>query len=104
MHPHLAAVQPNSQVTLDVTINPLQQLTKGNSIVGHIEIEHDDNKIEDGKKEEWGDLNEFSSSEFPLNERCSFYMGCVTISSESRHAIEFVYMIEAESIVHSQIL
>ena len=102
MHPHSAHVQPDSQVMLNATINPSPQLTKGNGIDNNILYEHDDGEIEAGKEEECWDINEFASSKFPLNERCSFYIGVVPISSENFQAIEFVYMNEAESIVCSQ--
>ena len=94
--PNSSEVAPESQVTVETAI------TEENSVVGNIQFEHDDGEIEVGEEEEWGDINEFSTSEFPINERCSYYMGRVPISADNRQAVEFVYMVEAESLVRSQ--
>ncbi len=96
MHPHSAAVQANSQDTLNATI------TVGNSIIDYIQFERNDGEIEDDEEEEWGDINEFSSTELLLNECCIFYMDGVPILSENLKAVEFVYMIEAELLICSQ--
>jgi hypothetical protein len=47
-------------------------------------------------------ITEFTSDQFEVNERCSYYMNRVPISHENRKAVEFVYMIEADTIVRSQ--
>jgi len=47
-------------------------------------------------------ITEFTSDEFEVNERCSYYMGRGPITTENRAAVEFVYMIEADTIVRSQ--
>ena len=63
---------------------------------------------EDREEEEGGDedddfgITEFTSDEFEVNERCSYYMGRVPISADNRASVEFVYMIEADRIVRSQ--
>jgi len=94
---HLMAEVPlESQVTVDTTIN------EEDSVVGNIQFVHSDGEIEPGEEEEWGDINKFSSSDFPINERVSFYMGRVPISNDNRQAVEFCYMVEAESLVRSQ--
>jgi len=96
MHPNLAEVPLESQVTVDTTIH------EEDSVVGNIQFVQSDCEFEHGEEEEWGDINEFSSSEFPINERVSFYMGRVPISNDNRQAVEFCYMVEAESLVRSQ--
>ena len=44
------------------------------------------------------DLNDYSSDRFSLNERRHFYMDRLSISSQNRIAVEFVYMLEAETL------
>ena len=56
----------------------------------------DDEDIEDFA------ITEFTSDEFEVNERCRYYMDNIPISSDNRAAVEFVYMIEADTIVRSQ--
>jgi hypothetical protein len=97
-HSNSSEVQPESQVTVETTI------TEENSEVGNIQFDvcHNDAEIEEGNEEEWGDINQFSTSKFPINERCSYYMGRVPISADNRQAVKFVHMVEAESLVRSQ--
>ena len=45
-----------------------------------------------------GDLNDYSSDQFSLNERRHYYMDRVSITSKNRAAVEFVYMVEAETL------
>lgn len=47
-------------------------------------------------------ITEFTSDEFEVNERCSYYMNRGPITTENRAAVEFVYMIEADTLVRSQ--
>ena len=44
------------------------------------------------------DLNDYSSDHFSLNERRHFFMDRHSISSHNRIAVEFVYMLEAETL------
>jgi len=44
------------------------------------------------------DLNDYSSDQFSLNERCHHFMDRAQISSQNRSAVEFMYMIEAETL------
>lgn len=44
------------------------------------------------------DLNDYSSDQFSLNERRHYFMDRAAISSQNRAAVEFVYMVEAESL------
>jgi hypothetical protein len=96
--------QNSDKVPAESQVNVETAITEDNSAVGNIQFDvaHDDAEIEEGDEEEWGDLNEFSLSKFPLNERVSFYMGRNPISSDNRQVVEFCYMIEAESLVCSQ--
>ena len=45
-----------------------------------------------------GELNEYSSDQFSLNERRHYFMDRAPISSQNRAAVEFVYMVEAETL------
>jgi hypothetical protein len=47
-------------------------------------------------------ITEFTSDQFEVNTSCSYYMDRVPITSDNRQAVEFVYMIEACTIVRSQ--
>ena len=47
------------------------------------------------------DLNDYSADQFSLDKRHSFYMERQLILSNNRTAVEFIYMLEAESWVHS---
>jgi len=47
-------------------------------------------------------ITEFTSDDFEVNERCRYYMDNILITSENRAAVEFVYMVEADTIVRSQ--
>jgi hypothetical protein len=42
-----------------------------------------------------GELNDYSATDYPLNERISYYMDCLPISSSNQSAVEVVYMVEA---------
>ena len=44
------------------------------------------------------DLNDYSSDQFSLNERRHYFMDRVAISTQNRAAVEFVYMVEAETL------
>jgi hypothetical protein len=44
------------------------------------------------------ELNDYSSDQFSLNERRHYYMERVPITSRNRAAVEFVYMVEAETL------
>ena len=83
-HPKSVADQADSQVTLNATI------TKENSVISNIQFEHYDGEIEEGNEEEWGDINEFSSSKSLLNEHCSFlwvvFLFCQTIARRMNFA------------------
>ena len=46
-------------------------------------------------------INFYWATEYPINERVSYFMGRVPISSNNRMAVETVYMIEAYTIVRS---
>ena len=46
-----------------------------------------------------GDLNDYSSDQFSLNERRHYFMDQFAISPQNRAAVEFVYMIEAETLI-----
>jgi hypothetical protein len=48
-----------------------------------------------------GELNNYSATDYPLNERISYFMDRLPISSSNRSAVEAVYMVEALTIVHS---
>jgi hypothetical protein len=48
-------------------------------------------------------MNAFSSGgEFTVNERCSYYMDRVPITLSNRHAVEIVYMVEAETLCRNE--
>jgi hypothetical protein len=48
-------------------------------------------------------MNAFSSgAEFSVNERCSYYMDRVQITLNNRHAVEIVYMVEAETLCRNE--
>ena len=57
------------------------------------ELEVDRNEMEAGLD----DLNDYSSDQFSLNERRHYFMERAAISSQNRAAVEFVYMVEAET-------
>ena len=44
------------------------------------------------------DINEYSSDKFSVNERRHYFMDRAAISSHNRAAVEFVYMVEAETL------
>ena len=44
------------------------------------------------------DLNDYSSDKFSVNERRHYFMDRAAISSQNRAAVEFVYMVEAETL------
>ena len=44
------------------------------------------------------DLNNYSSDKFSVNERRHYFMDRAAISSQNRAAVEFVYMVEAETL------
>jgi len=44
------------------------------------------------------DINEYSSDKFSVNERRHYFMDRAAISSQNRAAVEFVYMVEAETL------
>ena len=46
-------------------------------------------------------ISEFTTEQFEVNERCSYFMNRVPISNDNRAAVEAVYMIEAITIVRS---
>ena len=46
-------------------------------------------------------INFYSATEYPINERVSYFMGRIPITSTNRMAVETVYMIEAYTIVRS---
>jgi hypothetical protein len=47
-------------------------------------------------------ITEYTSDQFEINERRSYYMERVPITSDNRQVVEFVYMMEADTIVRSQ--
>ena len=47
-----------------------------------------------------GDLNNYSSNQFSLNECCQYFMDRTPISSQNCAAVEFVYMVEAKTLPH----
>ena len=47
-------------------------------------------------------ITEFTADQFEVNERCSYYTNHVPITHDNRLAVEFVYMIEADTLVRSQ--
>jgi hypothetical protein len=47
------------------------------------------------------DLNDYSADQFSLDERHSFYLERQLILSNNHAAVEFIYMLKAESLVHS---
>jgi len=44
------------------------------------------------------DLNDYSSDKFSVNERRHYFMDRAAISTQNRAAVEFVYMVEAETL------
>lgn len=64
---------------------------------------NDDDDDDDDNEHEHDGMHGFSSGEdFPTNERCSYYMDRATITSSNRQAVEFVYMIEAETLCRGE--
>jgi hypothetical protein len=64
----------------------------------------DSNSGGDGFDDQSNDgMHGFSSgNEFEINERCSYYMDRAPITSGNRQAVEFVYMIEAETLCRGE--
>jgi hypothetical protein len=58
------------------------------------EEEVDRDKMAEGLE----DLNDYSSDRFSVNERRHYFMDRAAISSQNRAAVEFVYMVEAETL------
>ncbi len=52
----------------------------------------------DGAANDVDDLNDYSSDQFSINERVSYFMDRAAITANNRAAVEYVYMIEAETL------
>jgi hypothetical protein len=62
-----------------------------------------DVNVEDDFKDDRNGIHGFlSGNEFTVTERCSFYMDRAVITSNNRQAVEFVYMIEAETLCRGE--
>ena len=65
-------------------------------------INNNDNENDDvdvgAMNEGLDDLNDYSSDRFSINERVSYFMDRAPITTTNRAAVEFVYMIEAETL------
>lgn len=59
---------------------------------------NDDHGNIPGMRDGLDDLNDYSSDQFSLSERRSYFMDRQVITAQNRSAVEFVYMIEAESL------
>lgn len=57
-----------------------------------------ENDVIDGVANELDDLNDYSSDQFGINERVSYFMDRAAITANNRAAVEYVYMIEAETL------
>ena len=62
-------------------------------------IDHDGAAVDD----DLSGMHGFSGGdEFEINERCSYYMDCATITLSNCQAVEFVYMIESETLCRGE--
>ena len=52
----------------------------------------------DGAANEVDDLNDYSSDQFSINERVSYFMDRAAITAINRASVEYVYMVEAETL------
>lgn len=68
-----------------------------------LQLGEEEDAIEDYPDDYDGtDITEYTLDQFEVNKRCSYYMNCVPITHKNRKAVEFVYMIEADTIVRSE--
>lgn len=78
---------------------PVAEIADNDALINFFDNNEDEEEVDrEDMAEGLDDLNDYSSDRFSVNERRHYFMDRAAISSQNRAAVEFVYMVEAETL------